>query len=137
MRHDLGPISKLFEPPIPPPIHVIPTTSTDVLCPTYRLPIKRTPNMMPPPPSTSSIHSNDFDVTSLDETAPPVTPSERAKKKSTLDYVQQAALQLYKQDHIPWKQYTRHLKKKQRPAKTEDSITPMDAVDDSNQVTPL
>ena len=37
--------------------------------------------MMPPPPSTSSIHSDDFDVTLLDETAPPVTPSECAKKK--------------------------------------------------------
>ena len=142
LHHDLGPISKLFEcpnpePPIPPPIHVIPTMSTDILHPTYRLPIKCTPNMMPPPPSTSSIHSDDFNVTSLDETAPPVTPSECAKKKSTLDYVQQAALQLYKQDRIPWKQYTRHLKKKQRPAKTEDPIAPMDAVDDSDQVTPL
>ena len=111
--------------------------STDVLHPTYRLPIKCTPNMMPPPPSTSSIHSDDFDVTSLDKTAPPVTPSECAKKKTTLDYVQQAALQLYKQDHIPWKQYTRHLKKKQRPAKMEDPLAPMDTVNDSDQVTPL
>ena len=45
------------------------------------------------------------------------------RKKSTLDYVQRAALQLYQQDHIPWKCYTKHLKHKQ---KKKGSPPPMD-----------
>ena len=59
------------------------------------------------------------------------------RQKSTLDYIQQAAFQLYKQDRIPWKQYTNHLKKKQRPEKPVDPVAPADIGDDSNQVTPL
>ena len=80
------------------------------------------------------MHSEDFDMTSLDKTTPVDVHSEHAKKKSTLDYVQQAAFQLYKQDHIPWKQYTKHLKKKQRPEKPVDLVAP---VNDSNWDTPL
>ena len=83
------------------------------------------------------MHSDDFDVTSLDETTPVDIHSECAKKKSTLDYIQQAAFQLYKQDCIPWKQYTKHLKKKQRPEKPVDPVAPTDAGNDSDQVTPL
>ena len=47
------------------------------------------------------MHSDDFDMTSLDETTPVNIHSEHAKKKSTLDYVQQAAFQLHKQGPYP------------------------------------
>ena len=52
--------------------------------------------------SSLSLHSNDFNITSLDETTQPSLNVEQSKKKSTLDYVQQAAWQLYEQDKIPW-----------------------------------
>ena len=140
---DLGPISKLFasqdpEPLIQPPVHIpLATTSTCVIHPTYHTTATRIPKSQPIPPSMSSMYSDDFDITSLDETTPVDIHSECAKKNSTLDYIQQAAFQLYKQDHIPWKQYTKHLKKKQRPEKPVDSVTPANIGDDSNRVTPL
>ena len=135
---DLGPISKLFasqdlEPLIQPPVHIpLTTTSACVIRPTYHTTATRIPQSQPIPPSTSSMHSDEFDVTSLDETTPVDVHSECAKKKSTLDYIQQAAFQLYKQDHIPWKQYTKHLKKKQRPEKPVDSVAHVDVGNDSN-----
>ena len=52
--------------------------------------------------SSLSLHSDDFNITSLDETTKPSLNAEQSKKKSTLDYVQQAAWQLYKPDKIPW-----------------------------------
>ena len=143
LRRDLGPISKLFacqdpEPLIQPPAHIpLTTTSAHVIHPTYQTTATQIPKSQPVPPSTSSMHSDDFDVTSLDETTPVNVHSEHAKKKSALDYIQQAAFQLYKQDRIPWKQYTKHLKKKQRPEKPVDSVAPVDVGDDSNQDTPL
>ena len=107
LHHDLGPISKLFasqdpEPLIQPPVHIpLTTTSARVIRPTYCTTATRMPKSQPVPPSTSSMHSDDFDMTSLDETTPVDVHSEHAKKKSTLDYIQQAAFQLYKQDHMP------------------------------------
>ena len=75
-------------------------------------------------PSTTTLHTNDFKLTSLDH-EPHTRPrqSNDQRKKSTLDYVQKAALQLYQQDCIPWKHYTRHLKHKQ---KKKRSLPPSD-----------
>ena len=46
----------------------------------------------------------------------PVTDEKR--KKSTLDYVQKAALQLYQQNNIPWQRYVKHLKRKEKKKKS-------------------
>ena len=106
LRHDLGPITKLFsqnhssniiEPPIPSPLLVQPTTST--LHPSYHTTDKHTSKpLQPVSPSSLSLHSNDFNITLLDETSKPSLKAEPSKKKSTLHYIQQAAWQLYKQD---------------------------------------
>ena len=110
LRSDLGPITKLFslnhstsinEPPIFSPLHVQPTTST--LHPSYQATDKHTSKpLQPMSPSSSFLHSDDFNITLLDEMPQPSLNVEQSKKKSTLDYVQQAAWQLYKQDKIPW-----------------------------------
>ena len=66
------------------------------------------------------------------------TNDPQTKRKTTLDYVQCAASQLYQQDHIPWQKYTHHLKKKQKSKKpTAPSHEHHDWVTDSDSVTHL
>ena len=69
-------------------------------------------------PSTTTLHTDDFQLTSLDP-EPGVKPksNEEQRKKSTLDYVQKAALQLYHQNKMPWQRYMKHLKQKQKKKK--------------------
>ena len=86
--------------------------------------------------SSSFLHSDDFNITLLDEMPQPSLNVEQSKKKSTLDYVQQAAWQLYKQDKIPWWQYTRHLKQKWKTSRN-DAPAPVDPIDDSDHTTPV
>ena len=86
--------------------------------------------------SPSSLHSDDFNITLLDETTQPSLNVGQSKKKSTLDYVQQAAWQLYKQDKIPWQQYTRHLKQKWKTSRN-DAPAPVDPIDDLDHTTPV
>ena len=86
-------------------------------------------------PSSSSLHSDDFNITSLDETTQPSLNVEQSKKKSTLDYVQQAAWQLNKQDKIPWRQYTKHLKQKWKTSRNVPA--PVDPIDNSDHTTPV
>ena len=79
LQCDLGPITKLFsqnnssniiEPPIPPPIHVQPTTST--LHPSYCATDMHTPKPLQPVSLSSlSLHSEDFNITLLDEITKP------------------------------------------------------------------
>ena len=87
-------------------------------------------------PSTTTLHTDDFEVTSFDHE--PHTwhgQSTDQRKKSTLDYVQQAAFQLYQQDHIPWKCYTKHLKCKQKMKSSPPTNKPTDWVMDLSDVT--
>ena len=88
-------------------------------------------------PSTTTLYTDDFELTPLDHelhTRPKRSTDQ--KKKSTLDYVQRAALQLYQQDRIAWKRNTKHLKCKQKKMKSPPlSDKPTEWVTDLSDVT--
>ena len=87
-------------------------------------------------PSTPTPLSDKFELTSLDNEPTTQYKPSMDKKKSTLDYVKKAALQLYQQDAIPWQKYMRHLKKKQKVKKNAAPATePQDWNRDSDVVT--
>ena len=140
---DLGPISKLFasqdpEPLIQPPVQIpLTITSAHVIRPTYHTTATQIPKSQPVPPSTSSMHSDDFDVTSLDETTPVNIHSECAKKKSTLD-CPTSCISNYTSKTISHGSNTLSiLKRSKRPEKPVDSVAHVNIGDDSNQDTPL
>ena len=107
LRRDLSPITKLFdhsnvqpidtETPISPPI-IVPTTSRPIPAP---CPIQTN---KPHPltvslPSTTSLHSDDFELTSLDNESCTKAKVTDEQQKRNLLYVQKAALQLYQQQN--------------------------------------
>ena len=119
--HDLSPITQLFEsqptqstndtePVIPPPL-LVASTSWPIPLPRAMQPKKPSPLAISLP-STPTPLSDKFELTSLDNEPTTWYKQPTDKKKSTLDYVQKAALQLYQQDAIPWQKYMHHLKKK-------------------------
>ena len=142
----MSPITRLFNTPdsrltnvesrIPPPI-LVPTTSQPTPVPCGATSHKPSPLAISLP-STSSLHTDKFELTSLDPELTTKSKQLHDKKRSTLDYVQHAALQLYQQYHIPWRKYTKHLKKKQKQQKpVKESTELQDWVTDSDTVTHL
>ena len=89
-----------IEPPISPPI-LIPTTSRSVPAPRLTQTDKPHP-LATSLPSTTMLHTDDFELTSFNPEPQTKAKSSKEQKKSTLDYVQKAVLQLYQQDKIPW-----------------------------------
>ena len=101
-----------IEPPISPPI-LLPMTSQPTPAPRLVQTDKPHP-LATALPSTTMLHTDDFELTSFDPEPRIKAKSSKEQKKSTLDYVQKAALQLYQQDKIPWRRYVKHLKHKQK-----------------------
>ena len=111
LRQDLSPITKLFdhsnvqsidiETPISPPI-IVPTTNRSIPAP-HPVQTNKPHPLAISLPSTTSLHTDDFELTSLNnESRTKAKFTDEQQKKSTLDYVQKAALQLYQQNKIPW-----------------------------------